>query len=281
MFALQCGRFRLELGKRTCIMGILNLTPDSFYDGGKFISPSDAIGHAEKMAEDGANIIDIGAESSRPGSDPISSDEEIERLRPILPLLSENINIPISVDTYKSHVARWALDNGAAMINDISGFGFDPDMAKTVSKCKAPVVLMHTSGRPKTMQDNPQYESVIDDVIRYLKASINIGLDAGIGIDKFIVDPGIGFGKSVSHNLEILRELSRLKEIGRPILIGPSRKSFIGKILDLPPEERLEGTAAAVAIAIVNGANIIRVHDVKEMVRAAKIADAVKTQEKS
>ncbi|MBI3813658.1 MAG: dihydropteroate synthase [Nitrospinae bacterium] len=278
MFTLQCGRFELELGKRTCIIGILNLTPDSFYDGGKFISPADAIRHAEKMAEDGADIIDIGAESSRPGSDPVSSDEEIERLKAILPILCRRVGISISVDTYKSSVARWALDNGAAMINDISGFRLDPDMAKAVSIYEAPVVLMHTYGRPKTMQDNPQYKSLLDDIIAYLKDSIKIGLDAGIGMDRFIVDPGIGFGKTLPHNLEILSGLSRLKEIGRPILIGPSRKSFIGKILNLPAEERLEGTAAAVAIAILNGANIVRVHDVKEMARVAKIADAVKTQ---
>lgn len=276
-FTIDCGRFKLELKKKTCVMGILNLTPDSFYDGGKFTAPADAVKHAEKMAEDGADIIDIGAESSRPGSDPISSDEEIERLKPILPILSKNLAVPISVDTYKSSVAKWALDNGAAMINDISGFRFDTDMAKVVSEYKAPVVIMHTYGKPKTMQDNPQYKSLLDDIIAYLKDGIKIGLEAGIGMDKIIVDPGIGFGKTLSHNLQILRGLSRLKGIGRPILIGPSRKSFIGKILDLPAEDRLEGTAAAVAIAIFNGADIVRVHDVKEMVRVVKIADAIKT----
>lgn len=257
-------------------MGILNLTPDSFYNGGKFINPAAAIRHAERMVEEGADIIDVGGESSRPGSDPISPEEEIERLRPVLSTLLKNLNIPISVDTYKSSVAKWALDMGVSIINDISGFRFDPDMAKVVAEGDMPVVIMHTYGRPKTMQDRPEYKSLLTEVIRCLNDSIKIGLDAGIVLDRFIVDPGIGFGKTVSHNLEIIRFLSRLKEMKRPILIGPSRKSFIGKILDLPVEERMEGTAAAVAIAILNGANIIRVHDVKEMLRVAKVADAIK-----
>jgi dihydropteroate synthase len=273
-FTIECGRFRLELNKRTHIMGILNLTPNSFYDGGKFISPADSIKYAAKMVEDGADIIDVGAESSRPGSDPISSDEEIERLKPVLPELSR-LNVPISIDTYKLSVARWALDRGASIINDISGLRFDPEMAKVVSEYKAPVVIMHTYGKPKTMQDNPQYKSLLNEIVNYLKESIKIGVDAGINFDKFIIDPGIGFGKTVSHNLEILNSLSRLKELGRPILIGPSRKSFIGNILNLPPEERLEGTAAAAAIGIMNGANIIRVHDVKEIARVARISDAI------
>lgn len=275
-FTMQCGNFKLALGKRTYIMGILNLTPDSFYDGGKFVNPEAAIKHAEKMVEDGADIIDIGSESSRPGSDPISSEEEINRLKPVLPILCKGLNIPISVDTYKSSVAKWALDNGAVMINDISGFRFDYYMAKVTSEYNVPVVIMHTYGKPKTMQDNPHYKSLLTEIIQYLKNSINTGLEAGIGFDKFIVDPGIGFGKTTAHNLKILRELARLKELGRPILIGPSRKSFIGKILDLSAEDRLEGTAAAVAIGILNGANIVRVHDVKEMIRVAKISDAIK-----
>ena len=278
-FSIECGRFRLELDKRTHIMGILNLTPNSFYDGGKFTNPSDAIKYAERMVEDGADIIDVGAESSRPGSDPISFDEEIERLKPVLPELS-GLNVPISVDTYKSSVARWALDAGASIINDISGFRFDPDLAKVVSEYKVPVVIMHTYGKPKTMQDNPQYKSLLNEIIWYLKDSIKIGMDAGINHDRFIVDPGIGFGKTVSHNLEILKGFSKLKELGRPILIGPSRKSFIGNILNLPPEKRLEGTAAAIAIGIMNGANIIRVHDVKEMVRVAKISDAIRSSKR-
>ncbi len=256
-------------------MGILNLTPDSFYDGGKFINPSDAIRYAERMVEDGADIIDVGAESSRPGANPVTPDEEIERLKPVLSILSK-LNVPISVDTYKSSVAMWALDTGASIINDISGFRFDPDLVKVVSEYKVPVVIMHTYGEPKTMQNNPQYKSLLNEIIQYLKDSINMGLEAGINHDRFIIDPGIGFGKTLSHNLEILKGLSRLKELGRPILIGPSRKSFIGNILNLPPEERLEGTAAAVAIGIMNGANIVRVHDVKEMLRVARISDAVK-----
>ena len=278
-FTIECERFRLELNERTRIMGILNLTPNSFYDGGKFINPADAIKYAVRMVEDGADIIDVGAESSRPGSDPISPDEEIERLKPVLSELSR-LNVPISVDTYKSSVARWALDAGASIINDISGFRFDPDLAKVVSEYKVPVVIMHTYGKPKTMQDNPQYKSLLNEIIWYLKDSIKIGMDAGINHDRFIVDPGIGFGKTVSHNLEILKGLSRLKELGSPILIGPSRKSFIGNILNLQPEKRLEGTAAAIAIGIMNGANIIRVHDVKEMVRVAKISDAIRSSKR-
>ncbi|HAP66639.1 MAG TPA: dihydropteroate synthase [Nitrospinae bacterium] len=278
-FTIECERFRLELNERTRIMGILNLTPNSFYDGGKFINPADAIKYAVRMVEDGADIIDVGAESSRPGSDPISPDEEIERLKPVLSELSR-LNVPISVDTYKSPVARWALDRGASIINDMSGFRFDSEMAKVVSEYKAPVVIMHTYGKPKTMQDNPQYKSLLNEISNYLKDSINMGIKAGISPDRFIVDPGIGFGKTVSHNLEILKGLSRLKELGSPILIGPSRKSFIGNILNLPPEKRLEGTAAAIAIGIMNGANIIRVHDVKEMVRVAKISDAIRSSKR-
>lgn len=230
------------------------------------------------MVEEGADIIDIGGESTRPGSEPVTIEEELRRTIPVIESLAKEIKIPISIDTYKSEVAKNALDAGASMVNDISGLRFDPKMPGVISKYKVPVVVMHIKGRPKDMQQNPVYEALIPEIMDYLREGIRISMKSGIPEDKIIIDPGIGFGKTFDHNLKIIKHLREFTLLEKPILIGPSRKAFIGKILgDVPVTERREGTASAVAISIINGANIIRVHDVKEMVSVAKIADAIKT----
>lgn len=271
--------FLLDFSKKTYIMGILNVTPDSFSDGGLYFDKSIAIKRAIQMVEDEADIIDIGGESTRPGSEPVTIEEELRRVIPVIEALAKEIRIPISIDTYKSEVAKRALDVGASIINDISGLRFDPEMVRVVSEYKVPVVIMHIKGTPKNMQVNPVYEALIPEIIDYLRASIRLAMNSGIPEDRIIIDPGIGFGKTFDHNLEIINKLREFTFLEKPILIGPSRKAFIGKILgDVPVTDRLEGTAVAVAISIMNGANIIRVHDVKEMVRVAKIADAIKRE---
>ena len=261
----------------TKIMGILNVTQDSFSDGGLYFDKSAAINRAIQMVEEGADIIDIGGESTRPGSEPVPEEEEIRRTIPVIEALVKEISVPISIDTYKSRVANRALEAGASMVNDISGLRFDPDMPDVIAYHDVPVVIMHIKGTPKDMQRNPVYEALIPEIMDYLREGIRIAAKAGIKEDKIIIDPGIGFGKTFEHNLDIICNLNEFTLLGKPILIGPSRKAFIGKVLgDLPPTDRLEGTAAAVAISIFNGANIIRVHDVKEMVHVAKVADAIK-----
>jgi dihydropteroate synthase len=258
-------------------MGILNVTPDSFSDGGRFFDPSSAIHRGIQMAEDGADIIDIGGESTRPGAEPISVEEEVRRTIPVIEALAKEIRIPISIDTYKAEVAKRALDAGAGIVNDISGLRYDPRMAKVVAGYSVPVVIMHMKGSPKDMQKAPVYEALIPEILDYLREGIRMATEAGIPEDKIIVDPGIGFGKRFEHNLEIIHNLCEFVLLEKPLLVGPSRKAFIGKILgDVPSEERLEGTAAAVAISIFNGAHIIRVHDVKEMAKVVKVADAIK-----
>ncbi|MEK6646462.1 MAG: dihydropteroate synthase [Candidatus Firestonebacteria bacterium] len=266
----------LEFGKKTFCMGILNITPDSFSDGGKYLDPEIALEKALELEKDGADIIDIGGESSRPGSDTISAKEELNRIMPVLKELVKKIKIPISIDTYKPEVAKEVLEAGADIINDITGLHNNEQLAKLVAKYDAGIIVMHMLGTPKTMQANPQYKDLIGEIIAYFKKSIDIAKVNGIKEDKIIIDPGIGFGKTIEHNLEIIRKLSAFKSIGRPILLGTSRKSFIGNILNLPVNERLEGTAASVAIGIMNGADIVRVHDIKEMKRVIKIADAIK-----
>ena len=231
------------------------------------------------MVEEGADIIDIGGESTRPGSDPLPLEEELQRVVPVIESLSAKVTVPISIDTYKAEVARRALDAGASIVNDISGLRFDPGMAGVVSASKVPVVVMHIKGSPRNMQQSPVYEALIPEILDYLRGSIAIALEAGVSEEKIIIDPGIGFGKTFDHNLEILHNLDRFALLGRPVLIGPSRKAFIGRILDnAPPQERIYGTAAAVAISIMKEANIIRVHDVMEMVQVARVADAVKRE---
>ncbi|MEW6602808.1 MAG: dihydropteroate synthase [Nitrospirota bacterium] len=259
-------------------MGILNVTPDSFSDGGQFFDNESALKQALRIQEEGADIIDIGGESTRPGAEKITAKEEIKRIVPVIEALAKDVTIPISVDTYKAAVAEAAVSAGASIINDISGLRFDPAMASVAARHKVPVVLMHIKGTPKDMQQAPVYEALIPEIMDYLYGSIAIAREAGIPEDMMIIDPGIGFGKTFEHNLEIIRRLKEFEGFEKPILLGPSRKAFIGKILGgLTVTQRLEGTAAAVAIGIFNGANIIRVHDVKEMVRAARTADAIKT----
>lgn len=261
----------------TKIMGILNVTQDSFSDGGLYFDKAAAINRAIQMVEEGADIIDIGGESTRPGSEPVPEEEEIRRTIPVIEALVKEISVTISIDTYKSRVANRALEAGASMVNDISGLRFDPDMPDVIAYHNVPIVIMHIKGTPKDMQQNPVYEALIPEIMDYLSEGIQIAAKAGIKEDKIIIDPGIGFGKTFEHNLDIICNLSAFTLLGKPILIGPSRKAFIGKVLgDLPPTDRLEGTAAAVAISIFNGANIIRVHDVKEMIHVAKVADAIK-----
>lgn len=273
---LEWSRFSLDFSKRSYIMGILNVTPDSFSDGGLYYNEKKAIEHGLRLVQEGADIIDIGGESTRPGSDPVSVEEELRRTIPVIKVLSREINIPISIDTYKAEVARRALEAGATMVNDISGLRFDPDMPKVVAEYDVPVVIMHIKGRPKDMQLNPSYEALIPEIMDYLRISMRLAIKFGVREDRIIIDPGIGFGKTFEHNLEILNNLKEFTLLEKPVAIGVSRKAFIGKILgDLPPMERLEGTAASVAIAIYNGANIVRVHDVKEIVKVARVVDSI------
>jgi dihydropteroate synthase len=263
-------------GERTLVMGILNITPDSFSDGGRFLAADTAIRHAEQMAEDGADIIDLGGESTRPGAAPLSIDEELARVLPVVQSLVKRIPLPLSIDTYKAEVARRTVEAGASMINDISALAFDPAMGSTVAELAVPVCLMHIRGTPRNMQNNPHYDDVAVEVRDQLADRVKSALVAGISRDKIILDPGFGFAKTAIHNLELLRRLSELTTLGYPLLSGTSRKSTIGKVLGgLPAEERLEGTAATVAISIANGAAIVRVHDVKEMKRVAQMTDAI------
>ena len=267
---------RLLAQDRPIIMGILNVTPDSFSDGGQFVDPDDAIRHAQRMIQEGADIIDIGGESTRPGAEPLSEDEELARIIPVIRRLTGEMPVPVSVDTYKSTVADKALEAGASIVNDISGLRFSPDMAKVVADRGAAVVIMHIKGRPRDMQQNPVYADVVADVASYLKEGIEIALKAGVGREQMLIDPGIGFGKTLEHNITLLERLGELRAIGRPILLGTSRKKFIGTVLDAAgPEHRIEGTAATVALGIERGARIMRVHDVEYMVRVAKMTDAI------
>jgi len=256
-------------------MGILNITPNSFSDGGEFLDTQKALDRAFEMVENGADIIDIGAESSRPGSSPISEKEELDRILPVLRLIVKKIPVPISVDTYKPPVADAVLHEGAEIINDISAFIEYPQMADVIAKHNAGAILMHMQGKPCNMQANPQYSDVVETIKSFLQRQVGNAVKSGIPKERIIIDPGIGFGKSISHNLLILKHLSAFKSIGVPVLTGTSRKSFIGKILDIPTNERLEGTIATVCMSIINGAQIVRVHDVKGVKKAAVVTDAI------
>ncbi len=265
------------MNQRTLIMGVINVTPDSFSDPGKFFDCREAVRAAFKMTEDGADILDIGGESTRPGSEPVPLEEELRRVLPVIREIRKHSKIPISIDTYKSGVARAALDEGADIVNDISGLRFDPEMPSLAARYGVPVILMHIKGTPRDMQKDPVYDALIPEIMDYLRESIRIAAKAGVAGDRIIIDPGIGFGKTYDHNLDILKNLNIFTGLEKPLLIGVSRKAFIGHILGgLPPDERLEGTLAAAAIAVMNGANIVRAHDVKETVRAVRVADAIK-----
>lgn len=270
---MKIGNKKFEFGKRSYIMGILNVTPDSFYNGGKYFNMENAIEHAREMEKHGADIIDIGGESSRPFSKRIDEKEEMKRVLPVIEALSNETNVPISIDTYKPKVAEAAIQAGAAMINDI--MALRNGMENVAREYDVPVVLMHMKGTPETMQINPYYEDVTAEIMKFLDERIKFALENGIDEDKIIIDPGIGFGKRQEDNLRIISHLAEFKSLGMPILIGASRKSFIGNILNLPPEERLEGSIASAIVAILNGANIIRCHDVLATKRAATVADAI------
>jgi dihydropteroate synthase len=281
-FTLLLRSGQINLASRTHVMGVLNVTPDSFSDGGRFDTPARAIEHGLRMAEDGADFIDVGGESTRPkgqaygeGGDPVGEEEELRRVLPVIEGLARRSPVPISIDTYRSRVAREALRAGASIVNDISAFHFDPAMPAVVAEADAAAVLMHIRGTPKTMQSNPVYRDLWGEILAYLQEGIERARASGVR--QLLVDPGIGFGKTAQQNLRLIAELRAMRPLGLPILVGPSRKSFIGEILGLPVAERLEGTLAAVVGAVLNGAHVVRVHDVREAVRAVRVADALKS----
>ena len=264
----RCGPLELEWGKRTYVMGIVNVTPDSFSGDGLGYDAETALEQALRFQEEGADIIDVGGESTRPGSTPVDADEEKRRVLPVIRLLASKLVIPISVDTYKYEVAQEALAAGASMINDVWGLKQDPALATLAAREDVPIILMHN-------QRGASYIDMVPGVMASLRASLSRALEAGVPTENVLLDPGLGFGKGPEHNLEILRRLEEFKTLGRPILVGTSRKSTIGLVLELPVEERLEGTAATVALAIANGADMVRVHDVKAMTRVAQMSDAI------
>jgi len=266
----------LKLGERTQIMGVLNVTPDSFSDGGRFLDRDRAIEQGLNLAREGADIIDIGGESTRPYSRKVTAREEIERVVPVIKALAGELTLPISIDTFKAEVAQKALEAGAAMINDISSLRFDPDMAAVAAKARVPVILMHIQGTPADMQNHPTYQDLMAEIVVFLQEAIERAVKAGIQREMLLVDPGIGFGKTFDHNLEIIRELGRLLTLQQPILLGSSRKAFIGHILNKEAPERDLGTMATIAAGILNGAQIVRVHNVAMALQTVKIVDAIK-----
>jgi dihydropteroate synthase len=279
-FRLKLRSRTLVLGPRTLVMGILNVTPDSFSDGGEFSDPRKAIDHALEMERAGADIIDIGGESTRPAAQPISATEELGRVLPVIEALQRRLTIPISIDTRKSVVAEIALGAGAEIVNDISGLRHDPKIAEVAARHRAPLILMHIRGTPETMQKKTFARHVMKDVTNGLRASVKVARAASVAQSQLVLDPGIGFGKSYAQNYELLAKLPELAKLGYPLLVGPSRKGFIGRTLSqggqsAPADERLWGTAATVAASILGGAHIVRVHDVAEMVQVARVADRV------
>lgn len=271
--------FVLTLGSRTLVMGIVNVTPDSFSDGGETYSTDSAIQRGLGQVEAGADIIDVGGESSRPGCDPVSLRDELERVIPVIEALAKDVRIPISIDTYKSEVARQAIAAGASIINDISAGTFDTEMPSVAAKQGVGVVLMHIKGTPRNMQINPFYNDVVQEIREYLINAKSRFLDSGLSKNHILVDPGIGFGKNLAHNLEIIRNLRIFENIGSGIVYGPSRKSFIGALTGRAIEERLAGTIGSVVAGAFLGADIVRVHDVRQAVDALRVADALKSSE--
>ncbi|MGD9384183.1 MAG: dihydropteroate synthase [Desulfobacterales bacterium] len=288
-YNIAWGKHRLVLDKRTCIMGILNVTPDSFSDGGEFFTLNDALAQGQKLFEDGADILDIGGESTRPFSDPVSAEEEIRRVIPVIENLAERISIPISIDTTKAGVARRAIEAGASIINDVSALRLDPGLADVAAEYDVPVILMHMLETPKTMQADPVYDDLVKEIKAFLKNAIKYAESKGISKSKIIIDPGIGFGKTVDHNLLLIKHLHEFKTLDVPILIGPSRKAFIRNILkdaalkdinpDLPVVET--GTQASIAAAVLNGAHMVRVHNVADTRTTLKIIDAMNNVQNS
>ncbi|MCG6972564.1 MAG: dihydropteroate synthase [Desulfobacterales bacterium] len=283
-FNLAWGNHRLDLGRRTCIMGVLNVTPDSFSDGGEFFTLDDAVTQGYRLFKDGADVLDIGGESTRPFSDAISVEEEIQRVVPVIERLSKRISIPISIDTTKADVAEHAIKAGASMINDISSLRFDPKMADVAADYGVPVILMHMLGNPKTMQVEPKYDDLVGQIKAFFENEIDLAEQKGISKSKIIIDPGIGFGKTFDHNLSLIKNLHEFKTLNVPILIGTSRKAFIRDLLkdetqkDVHPQSRIveTGTQASVAAAVLNGAHIVRIHDVASTRITVKIIDAIR-----
>jgi dihydropteroate synthase len=264
-----------DCSERSLVMGILNVTPDSFSEGGRFVDADDATKHATSMVADGTDIVDVGGESTRPGSDPVPAGEELKRVLPVIERLVEAIpDVPISIDTRKAEVAARALEAGATIVNDVSA-GADPAMFDVVRERDAAIVLMHMKGDPKTMQEAPTYDDVVGEVHEFLRERIEAAVFAGIDAGRIAIDPGIGFGKDLGHNLELIRRVDAFLDLGRPVLVGPSRKRFIGTILDLPEDQRVEGTIGAVAWMVARGAHVVRVHDVREVARAVRVIDAI------
>ena len=275
--ALDWSGHHLDLACRTAVMGILNVTPDSFFDGGAYFRLRDAVNHGLTLARDGADIIDVGGESTRPYSDPLPLDEELRRVIPVIKALAQETELTISIDTYKSEVARLAIEAGATMVNDVSALRFDPGMGPLVAEADLAIVLMHMKGSPRDMQVNPTYEDLIGEIIAFLRKAVEQADSVGIRKELIVIDPGIGFGKSFDDNLKILRDLDAFSSLGQPILVGTSNKAFIGHTLGLPPESRETGTMASVATAVMNGANIVRVHNVKTAKETVRMIDAVKS----
>ncbi len=265
----------LDYSSRTLIMGVLNVTPDSFSDGGKFFDIIRAVQHGIKLAHEGADIIDVGGESSRPGAEPVPVEEEIRRVVPVIEALAREVQVPLSVDTYKSEVAARAIEAGASMVNDISALRFDPNMVHVAAEAGASVVLMHMRGTPRDMQVHPRYDDLLGEIREFLDERVSWAQEKGVAPEKIVVDPGIGFGKTAKHNLAILKHLSFLHVLGKPILLGTSRKSFIGAVLQADVEQREEGTAATVVVGICQGANLVRVHDVAKAVPLVRMTDAI------
>jgi len=274
-FTIHCGDHTLELGERTLLMGTINVTPDSFSDGDRFYKTDQAIKQGELLASHGADILDVGGESTRPFSDAVDIEEELRRVIPVVSELAKRTSLPISIDTYKGRVARAALDVGASMINDISGLRYDAELVQVAATSQVPLVLMHMLGSPRTMQLEPHYGSLLSEIIGFLEERIRFACEAGVSRDRIIVDPGIGFGKTVHHNLLLIKHLDSLTTLGRPILLGSSRKSFIGAVLDKEVTEREPGTWATVCASIFKGAHIVRVHEVATCRQIADMMDAI------
>jgi dihydropteroate synthase len=283
VYRMEWGSHRLELGRRTCVMGVVNVTPDSFSDGGRFLDSRAAIDQGLRLAAAGADIIDVGGESTRPFSEPVPADEEIQRVVPVIAALAKTIRIPISIDTTKAAVARRALEAGAAMINDITALRSDPGLGALAAESGVPVVLMHMQGEPRIMQVAPRYDDLVAEIRLFLQQAADAAEERGVPRARLIVDPGIGFGKTAEHNLELIRRLPEFAGLGLPLLVGPSRKAFIRRLVkpegdqDISPDHPAveTGTQAAVAAAILKGAHIVRVHDVANTLATVKVADAI------
>ena len=271
---LQLTHRRLRLD-HPLVMGIVNVTPDSFFDGGRFYDPHEAVAHAVRLVEEGADLLDIGAESTRPGALPVNQEEELSRLIPVVAAVAKAVSVPISVDTSKAAVARAAIDAGAVMVNDVTALRGDTAMVEVVVRTGAGLVLMHMQGSPETMQRAPHYGDVVEDIARFLAERARFAMDRGVAHERIVLDPGIGFGKTLAHNIDLLANLHAFLQLGFPVLVGPSRKGFIGQLTHRSVEGRAWGTAGVVALAVEHGASILRVHDVAEMKDVASVADAI------